>query len=183
MQVAPRRTWLAAQIITAQIVAATLVAIPVQAQATAAGSIAITAQIASPLSLLVTHPMDFGRLLASTTKTVAPNGATSGRFELTGQGGSSVTVTLAMPATLNPPSGPNLSVSAWTYLAGNTAGLSGSPIAFNAGTPVSIPLVFESVAGATKMYFGIGASVSAAALQPSAVYTGTGQITAAYTDL
>ena len=178
MQVASRRTWHAVQLI-----AATFLAIPVHAQSSAAGSIAITAQVVSPLALVVTHPLDFGRLLTSTTKTIAPNSATSGRFELIGQGGSSITVTLAMPASLDPPAGLNLPVTAWTYVASNTAGLGGTPIAFNAGAPVPIALVFASVAGATKLYFGIGATVTTAALQPTTAYTGTGQITAAYTDL
>ena len=178
MQVASRRTWLAAQI-----VAATLVAIPVHAQAPVTGSIDITAQVVSPLALVVTHPLDFGRLLTSSTKTIAPNAGTSGRFELTGLGGSSMTVTLLMPLSLNPSTGSNLPISAWTYIASNTAGLGGTPIAFAGGTQAPISVVFAPGAENTKMYFGIGATVTAAALQPATAYTGTGQITAVYTDL
>jgi hypothetical protein len=178
MPVAIRRMWVAVQLLVL-----TALAVPSHAQSSVAGSLAITAQVVSPLALVVTHPLDFGRLLTSTTKTIAPNGATSGRFELIGQGGSSITVTLAMPASLNPAAGTNLPVTAWTYVASNTAGLGGTPIAFNSGAPVPIALVFDSVAGTTKLYFGIGATVTAAALQSATAYTGTGQITAAYTDL
>ena len=181
MLASTRRRWLAAQLVG--ITALTTLAAPAHAQSNVSGSLAITAQVVTPLALIVSHPLDFGRLLTSSTKTIAPGSATSGRFELVGQGGSSITVTLTMPAILTPTTGAGMPVTAWTYVASDGPGLGGAPISFNAGTSVPIALTFESVPGSTKMYFGIGATVTASALQPTTPYTGTGQITAAYTDL
>ena len=173
-----RRVWLAGQFILI-----TALALPMQAQSSASGSLAISAQVVSPLSLVVSHALDFGRLLTSTSKTIAPGAATSGRFQLIGQGGSAVTVTLSMPSTLNPSAGANMPVTGWTYVVSDSPALSGTPVTFSGGTSAPIPLQFQTFAGSTSMYFGIGATVTASGSQPTTPYTGTGQITAAYTDL
>ena len=173
-----RRVWLAGQFI---LMAA--LALPMQAQSSASGSLAISAQVVSPLSLVVSHSLDFGRLLTSTSKTIAPGAATSGHFELIGQGGSAVTVTLSMPAMLNPTAGTNMPITGWTYVVSDSPALGGTPVSFNSGTSAPIPVEFQTFAGSTKLYFGIGATVTASGSQPTTPYTGTGQITAAYTDL
>ncbi|MDQ2891061.1 MAG: DUF4402 domain-containing protein [Gemmatimonadota bacterium] len=178
MALAYRRIWLLGQLILAG-----GIALPAHAQSSASGSIAITARVVTPLVLIVSHPLDFGRLLVSTSKTIAPSAATSGRFELVGQGGSSISVTLSMPSVLNPTAGANLPITAWTYVASDGPALTGTAVSFPAGTTPPIPLTFENVAGSTKMYFAIGATATASAQAPTGNYTGTGQITAAYTDL
>jgi hypothetical protein len=157
---------------------------PAHAQSSASGSLAITAQVVCPLLLNVSHPLDFGRLLTSTSKTIAPASATSGHFELIGQGGSSVTVTLSMPSTLSPTSsGTNLPITGWSYIVSSSPALGGTPVAFNSGTSDPISISFDAFSGSTKLYFGIGATVTASATQPTSAFTGTGQITAAYADL
>jgi len=178
MQIVIRRPWLAAQLIVA-----TALAAPVQAQSTTSGTLAIAAQIVAPLSLTVTHTLDFGRILVATTKTITPSAATSGRFELIGQGGGALSVTLSMPATLNPSAGPNLPVTSWTYVVSDSPALSGTPVSFNSGTSDPIATRFQTFNGTTKLYFGIGATISPSAAQATTSYTATGQITAAYTDL
>lgn len=178
MSVMVRRCWMIAQLVLAG-----SIALPAHAQSTASGSIAITAHVVSPLTLIVSHALDFGRLLTSTSKTIAPNSASSGRFELVGQGGSAISVTLSMPATLTPSSGPALPVTAWNYVSSDTPALSGTPVSFSSGAGSPIPLTFENVVGSTKMYFAIGATVTASASAATTTYSGTGQITAAYTDL
>jgi hypothetical protein len=177
MQTVIRRTLLAVQLI-----AATVLATPAHAQSSASGSIAISAMVVAPLQLIVTHALDFGRMLTSTTKTIAPAAATGGHFEIVGQGGSAVTVTLSMPSQLNPPTGTNLPITNWTYVVSDNATLVGTPVAFNSGTSDPIAAHFQTFAGTTKLYFGIGATVQASAAQPTTSYTGTGQITVAYSD-
>ncbi len=169
--------------IAVQLILATGIAFPLHAQSSAAGSIAITARVVTPLTLIVSHPLDFGKLLTSTTKTIAPTAATSGRFELVGQGGSAISVTLSMPSVLAPSTGTAIPVSGWMYLASDGPGLAGTPVSFSAGTGSPIPLTFENVTGSTKMYFALGATVTASASAATTTYSGTGQITAAYTDL
>ncbi len=178
MPVVTRRIWIAAQLMIV-----TALAVPAHAQSSVSGSLAVTAQVVTPLALVVSHSLDFGRLLTSSTKTIAPSAATSGRFGLIGQGGSSITVTLSMPASLNPTAGQNMPITGWTYVVSDSPVLGGTPVSFTSGTSAPIALTFASVAGSTNMYFGIGATVSASALAPTTAYTGTGQITAAYTDL
>lgn len=163
---------------------ATTLAIPAHAQSSAAGSLAILAQVVCPLSVVVSHPLDFGRMLTSTSKTVAPSDAASGHFLLLGQGGSTVTVTLTMPSQLSPTGGgTNLPITGWSYVVSNSSGLGGTPVSFNTGTSDPISLRFDTVAGSTNMYFGIGATITTSASSATAAFTATGHITAAYTDL
>lgn len=178
MSVAIRRTWLAVQLLVTCGFAASA-----HAQSSASGSLSVTARVVSPMSMTVTHALDFGKLLTSTTKTIAPNAATSGRFEIIGQGGSSISVTLTMPASLTPTSGSNLPVTGWTYIASDTPALTGTAVSFAANGSVPIPLTLEALAGTAKMYFGLGATISPNAMAAATTYTATGQITAAYTDL
>ena len=178
MQVSLRRLLFGLQVVTIAVIAK-----PAHAQSSASGTMAINAMVVNPLSLIVSRALDFGRLLTSTSKTIAPAAATSGHFELTGQGGSAVTVTLSMPSQLSPTAGTNLPVTGWTYVVSNAPALTGTPVSFNAGTSDPIAVTFQSATGSTKMYFGIGATVTASAAQPTSAYTGTGQITAAYADL
>ncbi len=170
-------------LVLAQLIAASMLSTPVRAQSTASGSIAVTAQVVAPLALVVTHSLDFGRMLASTAKTIAPSAATGARFELTGQGGSMVTVTLSMPASLNPTAGSNLPVTNYTYIVSDSPALSGSAVTFNAGTSDPIAARFQTFDGTTKLYFGIGATVQTSASQTTSAYTGTGMVTATYADL
>jgi hypothetical protein len=165
------------------LILATSLAVPAYAQSTTTGRLEIKADVVCPLVLAVSHPLEFGRLLTSTTKTVAPGAATGGRFELYGQGGSAVTVTLSMPSELTPPVGSNLPITAWTYIVSNAAGLTGTAVSFNSGTSDPIAVSFSDATGSTKMYFGIGATVSASGTQPATQYTGNGQIIASYADL
>jgi hypothetical protein len=173
-----RRIWFATQLLFAVVVAA-----PIHAQSSVNGSLAITAQVVSPLALVVTHALDFGRLLTSVTKTIVPSAATGGHFELIGQGGSAVTVTLAMPSQLNPTAGSNLPITNWTYVESDSPALTGTPVSFTSGTSAPIAVSFAASTGTIKMYFGIGATVQASSSQPTSAYTATGQITAAYSDL
>jgi hypothetical protein len=166
------------------LLSAMAVAVPAHAQASASSSLSIVAQLVCPLSVSVTHPLDFGRLLTSTARTVAPADAASGQFQLIGQGGSTVTVALSMPSELSPTGGgPNLPITGWSYVVSNTPALGGTPVSFRAGASDPISLRFDSVAGSSKLYFGIGATVTASASHGTVAYTATGQITAAYTDL
>ncbi|HEY5085770.1 MAG TPA: DUF4402 domain-containing protein [Gemmatimonadaceae bacterium] len=178
MPVAIRRRWFAAQLIVAAVVA-----VPIRAQSSVSASLTATVTVVAPLSLTVTHALDFGRVLTYSAKTVTPIASTAGHFEVAGQGGSTLTVTLLMPKELTPAVGStNLPVTGWEYLSGETPVLSGAPISFNGGALLSIPTAFPGLTS-SKLYFGIGATVQVPALQPTGSYSGTGQITANYTDL
>ena len=74
-------------------------------------------------------------------------------------------------------------ITGWNYIASESSLLTGTAVSFAANTNVPFAATFQAGAGSTKMYFGVGATVQASASQAIGVYTGTGQITAAYADL
>ncbi len=134
------------------------------------------------MSLVVTHALDFGKIFASSTNTVAPNAAKGGRFEVNGETASSITVTLTMPISLTPTVGTSMAVSGWNYMVSTSSSLSGATaVPFSGGTAAVATATFTG--GATKIYFAVGATATASASQAIGTYTGTGQITAAYSDL
>lgn len=176
-----RRAWIAAQIILTG-----AIALPASAQtdpSTVSASFAVTARVVAPLALVVTHPLDFGRMLSGTNKTVAANAATAGQFEISGQTGSNVSVTLSMPSVLLPVSGNGIPVTSWVYVLSTSPSLTGSPVSFNAGAGSPVTATFSGTDGTTKLYFGIGATAQAPTSATATSYTGTGHITAAYSDL
>jgi hypothetical protein len=184
MQIVLRRKWIAVQLI----VAATLAAspIPVIAQSSLATTLTVDATVVAPLAMTVAHTLDFGKIITSTSRTIAPSDATSGRLEITGQRGSAVSVTLNMPSTLVAlgGSGAVLPVTAWKYIVGTSSGSGGAPVSFSATDSDPFTVILGTPAdGATTMYIGIGATITAAADQRTTTYNGTGHITAAYSDL
>lgn len=178
MHATVRRSLLAAQIL---IVSA--LAVPLSAQTNVSASFTATVQVIAPLSITVTHALDFGQILVSSNKTVAPSAASGGHFELSGQGGSTLTVNFLMPSELKPVTGSNMPITGWNYILSASPALTGTPVSFAAATNAPFSATFQAGGGATKMYFGIGATVQASASAAISTYTGTGQITAAYADL
>ena len=167
----------------AQLIFATTLAAPAGAQMNVSASLTATAEVIAPLAITVTHGLDFGKMLVSTTKTITPKDGTGGHFELSGQGGSTITVNLLMPSDLKPATGANMPITGWNYIASESSLLTGTAVTFAANTNAPFTATFQSGTGSTKMYFGVGATVQASASQSLGVYTGTGQITAAYADL
>ncbi len=166
-----------------QLALATMMAAPAGAQMVTSASFSTSAHVVAPLSIVVTRALDFGKMLVSTSKTVGPRDGTGGQFELSGQGGSSITVNLMMPSELKPATGANMPVTGWNYIMSDSQLLTGTAVSFAAATNAPFAGTFQAGAGSTKMYFGIGATVQASASQALGVYTGTGQITVAYADL
>lgn len=153
------------------------------AQGSATASIDVAASIINPISVAVTHPVDFGRMLAGTNKTLASNAPTSGRIEVQGQNGSAVSVTVTMPSLLAGTGGGTIAASSWSYMVSPAATLAGAiSVPFNGGTPTVVAATLGLGTGVVKLYLGLGGTVN---LTTATVgnYTGTGQVTAAYTDL
>lgn len=156
----------------------------VSAQAPESATLQVTAQLISPITIGVTHPLDFGRLFAAGSKTVAPNAVTGGRVEVSGMSGSAVNLSITMPSTLKTATGDALAVMNWNYMLSSNSNLSGaSSVAIASGTPYPVAAVIGGVSGVSKLYLGIGATVQTLASSPVGAYTATGQVTAAYADL
>lgn len=153
------------------------------AQAPASAALVASAQVINPVTILATHSLDFGRMVSSTSKVVAPNATTAGRVEVSGVPGNSVTVTMVMPSALKNAAGDGIAITAWNFmLSSSSATLAGATAVVFSGTTASTP-VWPEGTGMGKVYVGIGATVQTLAASPPGAYSGTGQVTAAYTDL
>lgn len=153
----------------------------VQAQS-ATGSATASATVISPLVLAVTNHLNFGRLARGSSRSVPTNGSANGRFYVAGQGAHSVSVTLTLPATLRKASD-DLAIGSWTGTSdtfdwNNMAGY--SPVS---GTPVTRTLPGTVSEMDKRVYFRLGGTVTAGALQPLGIYSGTVTVTAAYSGI
>lgn len=158
-----------------------LVAAPVAAQSTASASLAVTGKIVTPIAVAVTAPLDFGGMFAGTAKTVAPDATTSGRFNVSGEAGAAITLTLQMPTAVTTSGGASIPLSAWTYVMGTAAALTGvNPVSFNGTSGAPISATFGGTSGTSHLYFGVGATATPSSGAVGGTYTATGQITVAY---
>lgn len=158
-------------------VAAVITAAPLAAQSTASASLSVTGKIITPISLAVSAPLDFGAMFAGTAKTVAPDGSTSGRFNVTGEIGSAISVTLQMPTSVTSTGGASIPLSNWNYVLAPTSTLAGATaVSFNPTSGTAIPTSL----GAGHVYFGVGATATPPSGAANGVYSATGQITVAY---
>lgn len=154
------------------------------AQSSASGSITASAEIVAPISLTVTGAtLNFNRIVrGGAAKTIAPDSATSGRFYVEGQGGTGLSITVTLPATIDngaatiPLGGLSATVGT-SDASGNTA------LALTSGsanTTQTLPGSGET----EKLYFRIGATATpGAGTTANGVYTGTISISAAYTGI
>lgn len=153
---------------------------PLAAQNTANASLSVTAKVVNPIALAVTAPLDFGSMFAGNAKTIAPDAATSGRFNVSGESGAAVNVTLSMPVTVATAGGATIPLSNWNYLLAPNGTFSGATaVSFN---PQSATPVSTSLTGG-KIFFGLGATATPAANAVAGNYAATGQITVAYVGL
>jgi hypothetical protein len=161
--------------------AAALTAAPLAAQSSASASLAVTGKIVNPIALAVTAPLDFGGMFVGTPKSIAPDGTGGGRFNVSGEAGAAISVTLQMPTAVSTTGGATIPLSNWSYVVGSSAALTGvTPVSFNptAGTPISASL--GGTTGVGHVYFGVGATATPSAAAPGGTYSATGQITVAY---
>ena len=168
----------------AAVVTALLSPLPVAiaaAQSTATASLAVTGKIVTPIAVAVTAPLDFGGMFAGTAKTISPDGTTSGRFNVSGEAGAAITLTLQMPAAVTASGGATIPLSAWTYVMGSSAALTSvTPISFNGTSGAPISATFGGTSGTSHLYFGVGATATPSSGAVGGTYTATGQITVAY---
>lgn len=158
-----------------------IAAAPVAAQSTASASLAVTGKIVTPIAVAVTAPLDFGGMFAGTAKTVSPDGTTGGRFNVSGEAGAAITLTLLMPSAVTTSGGASIPLSAWTYVMGTTSALTGvTPVSFNGTSGAPISATFGGTSGTSHLYFGVGATATPSSGAVGGTYTATGQITVAY---
>lgn len=156
-------------------------AAPLAAQPTASASLSVTGKVINPIALAVTAPLDFGGMFVGTPKNVSADGIGGGRFNVSGEAGAAISVTLQMPTSVSNAGGATIPLSNWSYVEGTAAALTGTtPVSFNptGGTAVSVSL--SGTSGVGRVYFGVGATATPSAAAANGTYSATGQITVAY---
>ncbi|HEY1177298.1 MAG TPA: hypothetical protein VGF17_14175 [Phytomonospora sp.] len=153
------------------------------AQASATGSINITATVLAPLSIVPTQSLQIGKVGQGVNKTIGVDAAGSGRFSVQGQGTALVDVTLTLPTNLT--SGANtLPITGWTgsYIQGPDApgGTSFTPVS---GQSVNRALPGPASNTTAVFSYRIGATVQPAGTQSPGDYVGTIGIQAVYTEI
>jgi hypothetical protein len=147
-----------------------------RAAAQATASISATANVTgfAPLTATGVNALDFGNVVAGTPKSPTSLATNAGRFNLSGQASTPVTVTFTLPTVLTGPGGPIPTTFAstdgllWTtYPTTHTT--------FNPNAPF-----FTTTDGSGNLVIGISGTVSAPLATTTGTYTGTVTLTVVY---
>src|SRR5215212_4619687 len=155
------------------------VATSAQAQATpATASIPAQAVVQTALTATTVRGLDFGSTFGGITRTVLPTDVTSGEVTLTGGANAEVAVTFtSLPATLTGPGAPIPLAYGAGAAASNTAGTRAGATTFDPSVGTTTRL--NNATGLLSVY--VGGTVAPAANQVAGTYTGTINLSAAYT--
>jgi len=145
------------------------------AQATASISAIANVSGVAALTATGTNDLNFGTVTAGVPTAPASLATDAGRFHITGQASTAVTITFTLPTVLTGPAAATIPI---TF--GSADGLEWNPYpgAFSTFDPNSAH--FTSLDGAGALDIGISGLVSPPALTVSGSYTGTISMTVTY---
>ena len=154
------------------------------AQSQANANVQVSATVLQTISVSNVQDLAFGKVGQSTIKTVAPDDATSGRFNVKGQGNARFNLTLVLPSVLTSEDEDELQIDTYAALSVDGAdaanGDSWTP-ASGVATEFTLP---GDVDDADQLKsFRIGATVTPDANQAAGVYSGTINVSAIYLDI
>lgn len=148
---------------------------PAAAQATA--SIAATANVTgfAPLTAAGVNDLDFGSVTAGTPKAPTSLSANAGRFNISGQASTAVTVSFTLPTVLTDPTAATIPI---TF--SSTDGLlwSAFPTTFTTFNPNAA--FFPTTNGSGNLVIGISGTVSPPLATTTGTYSGTVTLTVTY---
>src|SRR5262245_43266475 len=130
-------------------------------------SITATASVQTPINVVGAQSLNFGNVFPGVNKTVAATDLTNGgRFDVTGQANTPVTLSFTLPATLS--SGANtMPIVSYTGVhAQNSAQTGGTAFAPASGANPTLN-------GSGALWVWVGAQVQPATNQAAGVYTGS----------
>ncbi|HEY6091164.1 MAG TPA: DUF4402 domain-containing protein [Gemmatimonadales bacterium] len=159
--------------LTLAVAALVLTGTTLQAQTNNA-SITATASVQTPINVIGAQQLNFGNVFPGVNKTVAASDLTNGgRFDVTGQASTPVTLSFTLPATLS--SGANtMPIVSYTGIYALLATQAGG-VAF---TPASGAT--PTLSGSGNLFVWVGAQVQPATNQAAGVYTGSVTMTVVY---
>jgi uncharacterized protein DUF4402 len=137
-------------------------------------SITATASVQTPINVLGAQQLNFGNVFPGVNKTIAATDLTNaGRFDVTGQASTPVTLSFTLPATLSS-GGNTMPIVSYTGVhAQNNAQTGGT-----AFTPASGAT--PTLNGGGALWVWVGAQVQPATNQVAGVYTGSVTMTVVY---
>jgi hypothetical protein len=155
------------------VVALVLTGTALQAQTNNA-SITATASVQTPINVVGAQQLSFGNVFPGVNKTVAASDLTNaGRFDVSGQASTPVTLSFTLPATLGS-AGNTMPIVSYTGVhAQNNAQTGGIAFAPASGASPSL-----NASGA--LWVWVGAQVQPATNQAAGVYTGSITMTVVY---
>jgi len=142
------------------------------AQAQNNASINVTAAVQQPITVVAATNLDFGNVFPGVVKGSTLASPAAGRFSVTGQASTPVSMTFVVPANL-------------------TSGLNNLPIAFSAswngindpagsGFTPSAGATAATLSGTGTLFVFVGGTVTPSVGQVAGAYTGTVQMTVVY---
>lgn len=154
------------------------------AQSSASGSITASAEIIAPISVTVTQAtLNFNRIVrGGPAKTITADSATSGRFYVQGAGGTGLSITVTLPATIDNAAA-TLPLSGLTATVGTSDASGNTALTLTSGS-ANTTQTLPGSGDTERLYFRIGATATpGAGTTANGTYTGTISISAAYTGL
>jgi len=137
-------------------------------------SITAKANVFTPLVILGAQDLDFQNVFPGAAKTVGPAAASAGRFDITGQPSAPITLTFALPTSLNNGAA-TLPIGSWTGCRNSTNTATGCTTLTPSATATN-----ATFGAAGTMFVFVGGTVTPGASQTAGVYTGSVQLTVAY---
>jgi spore coat protein U-like protein len=157
------------------LVVAALVLTSTAAQAqTNNASITATASVQTPINVAGVQQLDFGNVFPGVNKPVAATDlANAGRFDVTGQASTPVTLSFTLPATLSS-AGNTMPIVSYTGVHALNAAQTGG-VGFAPASGAS-----PTLSGTGALFVWVGAQVQPATNQAAGVYTGSITMTVVY---
>lgn len=163
--------------LAAGLIAAAVGAAPVAAQTSAMASISATASVSgiAPLTAAGVNDLIFGVVTAGIPKTPASLATDAGRFNISGEPSTAVSVSFALPTVLAGAGSATVPITFSTTDGLHWAAYPAAPTTFNPNAPF-----LTSTNGTGSLTIGIAGTVSAPVGATTGAYSGTITLTVAY---
>jgi len=138
-------------------------------------NITATANVQTPINVVGAQQLSFGNVFPGVNKTVAATDLTNGgRFDVTGQASTPVTLSFTLPATLSTGGGATMPIVSYTGVHALLATQAGGVAFFPAAG------ANPTLSGTGALFVWVGAQVQPATNQVAGVYTGSITMTVVY---
>lgn len=161
----------------AGLLCASILAAPAAAQTTATATINAKAQVSgiAPLTAAGVNDLDFGTVTAGSPKAPTSLASNAGRFNISGQPSTPVTVSFTLPTVLTGSGNATIPI---TFSSSDGLRWNPYPTTFTTFSPAA-PFA-TATDGSGNLVIGIAGTVSPPALTTTGLYTGTITLTVSY---